>query len=53
MRLLAKVILTPIFLIFWAILLFLLLPWQLATALLMLYLFSYSIFYDIIYKIKA
>ena len=48
-RLLAKVILTPIFLIFWAILLFLLLPWQLATALLLLYLFSYSIFYDIIY----
>ena len=48
-RLLAKVILTPIFLIFWAILLFLLLPWPLATALLLLYLFSYSIFYDIIY----
>jgi len=48
-RLLAKVILTPIFLIFWAILLFLLLPWPLATILMMLYLFSYSIFYDIIY----
>jgi len=52
-RFLAKLVLTPIFLIVWAVLFFLLLPWPLATVLLVLCLFSYSIFYDIIYKIKA
>ena len=52
-RFLSRLLFTPLFLLVWAVLFFLLLPWPWATALLVLYLFSYSIFYDIIYKIKA
>ena len=45
-RFLAKLVLTPLALLIWGILGFVLLPWWLSAALLVLYLVSYSIFYD-------
>lgn len=41
-----KLVGTPVFFILWAVALFLLLPWWAATPLLLLFLPSYSIFYD-------
>lgn len=41
-----KLIGTPVFFILWAVALFLLLPWWAAAPLLLLFLISYSVFYD-------
>ena len=41
-----KMIGTPLFLIIWAVVFFLLLPWWAAAALLVLFIHSYSVFYD-------
>ena len=45
-RYLVKLFLTPRVVLIWAVVFFLLLPWWLALALLVLFLFSYSLFYD-------
>lgn len=45
-RYVARLLLTPLLLILWAVLFFCLLPWWGALALLLLFVFSYSIFYD-------
>lgn len=46
-RFLVKLFLTPVFFIIWAVLWAFLLPWWACIALLVLFLFSYSIFYDL------
>ena len=48
-RLLFKLFLTPILLLVWALVLCLTLPWWLSLPLLILFLFSYSLFYDGLY----
>ncbi len=48
-RYLVRLLLTPLTFLIWALLLFILLPWPWAVGLLVGYLFSYSIFYDILY----
>lgn len=47
-RYLVKLVLTPLTLLIWAPVFFLTLPWWAAAGLLVYFLFSYSIFYDII-----
>lgn len=48
-----RLLLSPITFIIWAVLFFLLLPWPLATALLLLFTVSYSTFYDILYLFSS
>ncbi|MBO4341037.1 MAG: 1-acyl-sn-glycerol-3-phosphate acyltransferase [Bacteroidales bacterium] len=47
-RFLVKLLLEPVLLIIYAVVFFLTLPWWLAAALLVYFLFSYGIFYDIV-----
>ena len=47
-----KLLLSPILLIIWALVFYLTLPWWAATVLTLLYFYSYSIFYEILYSNK-
>ena len=51
-RYMVKLLLTPVAFLLWALLLFLLLPGWLALPLLVLYLFSFSLFYDALLTMK-